>query len=78
MATNINDNAQSAQSQCKMIAEYLQKGLSITPLDALEMFGCCRLASRIHDLRDKGYDIVSNKIKTNSGKWVCEYKLNNK
>lgn len=75
MTTNINNNAQSSQSQCKMIEEHLQKGLSITQLDALRMFGCFRLASRIHDLRDKGYNIIANKIKTNSGKWVCEYTL---
>ena len=75
MTQNINENAQSAKSQCDMIIAYLKKGYSITPLDALNMFGVFRLASRIHDLRDRGYNINACKITTPSGKRVCEYVL---
>ena len=49
---NQNDNAQSAKSQCDMIADWLECGFSITSLDALKRWGCMRLASRIHDLRE--------------------------
>lgn len=31
----------------------------ITPLEALEQFGCMRLAARIKDLRDGGYPIIT-------------------
>jgi hypothetical protein len=55
----------------------LQKGYSITQMDALNMFGCFRLASRIHDLRDRGYKINACKVTTASGKRVCEYVLVN-
>lgn len=75
MSNNINDNAQSAKTQCAMILEWMQKGNTITSLEALKMFGCMRLASRVCDLRDRGINILTQKIKTNSGKWVTEYRL---
>ena len=74
---NINDNEVSAKSQCDMIADWLRKGYSITQMDALRLFGCFRLASRIHDLRERGMNILSCKIETNTGKKVCEYVLSN-
>lgn len=72
---NINDNALSAKSQCDMIAKWLNDGYSITSLEALKRFGCMRLASRIHDLRERGMKINACKITTPSGKRVCEYVL---
>lgn len=73
--TNINENAQSAKSQCDMIAAWLERGYSITSLEALQRFGCMRLASRIHDLRERGMNINACKITTPNGKRVCEYVL---
>lgn len=75
MATNINDNYESAKSQCDMIAMWLKNGYSITSLEALKRFGCMRLASRICDLRDRGMDIATVKVKTPTGKYVTEYSL---
>ena len=72
---NINENEMSAQSQCAMIAEYLRQGYSLTQLDASPMFGCLRLAARIHDLRERGMRINACRITTNTGKRVCEYVL---
>lgn len=72
---NNNDNKRQSFTQCNMIAEYLENGYSITALEALQMFGCMRLASRICDLRDRGYNINTCKIKTETGKWVTEYTL---
>jgi hypothetical protein len=72
---NQNDNAQSAKSQCDMIAAWLERGFSITSLEALQRFGCMRLASRIHDLRERGMNIKACKITTCTGKRVCEYVL---
>ena len=72
---NNNENAQVAKSQCDMIIAWLQKGYSITQLDALNMFGCFRLASRVHDLRERGYNIIACRITTPTGKRVCEYVL---
>lgn len=72
---NLNENEKESKSQCDMIAEWLAQGYSLTSLDALRLFGCLRLASRICDLRDRGLDITTCKIKTPSGKWVTEYAL---
>lgn len=72
---NVNDNKKQTMTQNKMIAEWLKKGYSLTSLDALRMFGCMRLASRICDLRERGLEINTCKIKTETGKWVTEYTL---
>jgi len=61
-------------SQEKRILAHLKKGKSITPLEALRRWGVMRLASRISDLRMKGYDIISTMIYRN-GKSFCSYRL---
>jgi len=43
-------------SQNQRILDYLSKA-SITPLEALNKFGCLRLAARINDLRAAGHQI---------------------
>lgn len=44
-------------SQNDMILEYLKLGHPLTSLEALRHFDCLRLASRISDLRRKGWPI---------------------
>jgi len=60
-------------SQLNQIKAHLNGGASLTQLEALEMFGCFRLAARIRDLRDSGMNIVSEPFKLNSGKFVAKY-----
>jgi len=72
---NINDNPTSSATQCAQIKEWLMAGNKLTSLDALNMFGCMRLASRIHDLRERGMNIVKQRIQTASGKYVAQYSL---
>jgi len=72
---NVNDNHESAKSQNAMILAYLQEGHSITSYESLNLFGCMRLASRINDLRNKGYNIETTKVQTSTGKWVAQYTL---
>jgi hypothetical protein len=72
---NVNDNGESSRTQCSMILEWLKAGNTITSLEALRMFGCMRLASRICDLRDRGVSIKTEKIQVKSGKWVTRYSL---
>ena len=57
------------KSQKDAILEYLEEGNSITQLDALILFGCSRLATRICDLRKDGWAIQSKRVKvpTRSG-----------
>lgn len=73
--SNSNDNINSCESQNKRIASWHSSGRTLTSLESLRIFGCMRLASRIHDLRDKGMDIKAEKIKVESGKWVTRYYL---
>ena len=44
-------------SQCDRIVEYMKKYGAITQLDAYLDISCWRLASRISDLRRRGYAI---------------------
>jgi hypothetical protein len=61
-------------TQNAMILEYLESGSPITALEALNRFGCFRLASRIADLRREGHDILSQKVE-NNGKFYSKYFL---
>lgn len=73
---NINENAVQSASQTTRIAEYLKEGNSITPLEALNLFGCFRLGARIADIKERyGWIIESNRVTTTTGKRVASYKL---
>ena len=50
------------KSQLHKILNYLQLGYSISPIDALNMFGCFRLGARIFDLKQIGYDIAKQMV----------------
>lgn len=60
------------QSQTERIKKYLTEHNSITPMQALNKFGCLRLAARIRELRDDGYLIVSTTV-TKNGKRYAKY-----
>lgn len=62
-------------SQANAILQYLQNGNGITPMDALNLCGCFRLSARIADLKKRGYDIVTEKVKVDGGKYVARYHL---
>ena len=62
-------------SQNSQILFWLQSGHTITPIDALKMFGCFRLSGRIHFLKRKGYDIKTDIVEMN-GKKFAEYSIN--
>ena len=44
-------------SQKQHILAHLERHGTITPLEALNLFGCFRLAARIAELRAEGHDI---------------------
>lgn len=72
---NINPNQQSSASQNALIRQWLEQGHTITALEALELFGCLRLPSRIHDLKRRGVNITSQTIITSTGKRVSQYRI---
>ena len=61
-------------SQADAILLYLESGAEITALEALEIFGCLRLAARIKDLRARGIAIDSLDREAN-GKRFAAYRL---
>jgi hypothetical protein len=62
------------KSQSQKILSYLQSGKSITPITALNKFGCFRLAARISDLRKEGHTIHTDSI-TKNKKTFASYKM---
>jgi hypothetical protein len=62
-------------SQNKLLLQYMKNGNDITPLKALKMFGCMRLASRIYDLKSAGWNIKSDFVLTSTGKRVKQFWL---
>lgn len=62
-------------NQTEQILNYLKKGNKITPLEALQKFGCFRLASRIWDIRNQGHNIQAMRINQKGKKNFCQYSL---
>ena len=66
----------ATKSQTQAIKEWLLSGKSITPLEALEHFGCLRLGARIADLKKQGLKIDNdNPVDERTGKRYAAYKL---
>lgn len=72
---NYNENSKSSATQCTLIKKWLKAGKTLTSLEALNLFGCMRLASRIHDLREQGLNIHTERILTPTGKRVTRYSI---
>ena len=71
-ATNTQVNFKGLPSQKQAVLSHLKEYGSITPLEALKLYGCLRLGARISDLRDEGYEITTDIAK---GKRYAIYRL---
>ncbi len=75
----MNDVPESAQTQRERILAHLKEGLPITAHRALYGYSCARLAARIHDLKQLGYQIEKRMVvvPTRDGRAarVAEYRL---
>lgn len=60
-------------TQNERIRKHLESGRWISPLQALNRYGCFRLAGRVHDLREDGMAIISERVKRN-GKTFARYR----
>jgi hypothetical protein len=60
-------------SQNMRILAHLKKA-TLTPLEALKLYGCFRLGARVYDLRQDGHAIKSRLIEKD-GKRVAQYSL---
>jgi len=59
-------------TQCEAILTYLQSGGKLTPIQALQDYGCFRLAARICELR-KDHFIFMERVLIKKGCWVARY-----
>lgn len=62
-------------SQAERILSHLKAGNRLTPREALDRFGCMRLAARIHELREAGHDIRDRSVTLSDGTRYAEYWL---
>ena len=62
-------------SQNEAVLSYLKAGNALTPLDALQRFGIMRLGARCYELKRQGHPIVSEMVRTTTGKIVARYSL---
>ena len=63
------------RSQELAILNHLKAGHSLTQLEALSLYGCFRLASRIHKLRENHWPIFTDIVDTDSGKRIAKYSI---
>jgi hypothetical protein len=67
----------TTESQTHCILEHLKNGRQLTALEALNLFGCFRLAARISDIKRKGHNVKSEMVQVgNNKKKVARYSLN--
>lgn len=64
------------KTQNEKIKEYLENGHKLTALEALNLFGCFRLASRVSDLKKQGVNVETEMVTDNfTGKRYAVYFL---
>lgn len=73
---NINPNPKTTATQITQIKAALMAGETLTPIDALNRFGCFRLAAQIwHLVHNQGMAIKREWYTTPTGKKVMSYKM---
>lgn len=63
------------KSQCDLILNDLKLGHTVTPLKALDRWGCFRLAARVKNLRDQGHKIHTRMITIGKSVRIASYSL---
>lgn len=61
--------------QARKVLRHLEKYKSITPLEALGVYGIFRLAARIYELRREGFDVVTINQRDENEKPYAKYVL---
>ena len=62
----IEARVEAKRTQEARIFDYLIEGNTLTPLEALEKFGCLRLGARIFDLRKKGFNVQMRLVRNDN------------
>lgn len=61
--------------QARKVLRHLEKNRSITPLEALGVYGIFRLAARIYELRMEGFNVVTTIMRDDNEKPYAKYVL---
>lgn len=61
--------------QAKTVLNHLKGGKHITPLEALGVYGIFRLAARILEIREEGYEVAMTRVFDAKRKQYARYSL---
>lgn len=64
-----------AKTQLDHLRAHLKSGRTISPLEALGLYGMFRLAARVKELRDQKWDIITEMREDPNGKPYAVYRL---
>lgn len=62
-------------TQTEQVRKHLENFGSLTPLEALDLYGTFRLGARVLELRQAGLPILTERFKTPGGAVVAKYVL---
>ncbi len=58
-----------------LLKEHLRSGKTITQLEAIGLYSLFRLAARVHELKAKGWNIITTEKRDANGSVYAEYHL---
>lgn len=58
----ITERSCRPMTQTDRILWHLNEARTITPMEALKLYGCFRLAARISEIKDLGYEVESKMV----------------
>lgn len=64
-----------ATTKIERLKSHLRTGKSITQLEALGLYGMFRLAARVHELKQQGWNIVTDMREDENGNPYARYHL---
>jgi hypothetical protein len=64
-------------TQLDILVNHFTQGKSLTSLEAMGVYRIFRLASRVSELRQQGYDIVTDMKRDETGKTYASYRYAN-
>lgn len=74
MSAQLSIEFDAPPSQVDTVLRHLQHVGPLTPLEALKLYGVFRLAARVKELRERGYNVTTETGKAN-GKHFARYRL---
>ena len=65
-------------TQAQTVLKHLKSGRTLSAMEAVQKYGILRLAGRVKELRDVGYNIISVPVNDKkTGRHYVKYKLEN-